>query len=118
MLQMGPVLRVVHPASATEGLRGLAMSRSFGDMWASTCGVTAEPQVFVHKITPEDRYIMCGSDGIWDMISIQEAGELLPRDGDDSKISLAVKNMVDLACSRWKAQGMEADDISFVVIAV
>jgi len=56
VLQMGPVLRVVHPNSAKEGLRGLAMSRSFGDLWASTCGVTAEPQVYVHKISPEDRY--------------------------------------------------------------
>jgi len=53
------------------------------------------------------------------MISPEEAGALVARDGDpNSKISLAVKNMVDLACSRWKQQGMEADDISFVVVVL
>ena len=123
VMQMGPVLRVVHPNSAKEGLRGLAMSRSFGDLWARYIGVVAEPQVYVHKLTSEDRYIMCGSDGVWDMLSVEECGRILPSEkGATSKekalFTVAVKTVVETASSRWKAEGMEADDISFCVISV
>jgi len=122
VMQMGPVLRVVHPSTAGgNNMRGLAMSKSFGDLWAYDIGVVPEPDVFVHPLGPDDRYIMCGSDGIWDMLKLADVAKFLPSETDDSNtgdLSRGVKKAVEVAVTEWKSQGMEADDCSLIVIAV
>ena len=52
---------------------GLAMTRSIGDMAASSVGVTAEPEIKVFpNLTPSDKFIVIASDGIWDRLSNDE----------------------------------------------
>jgi len=116
IMQLGPILRVVHPDTSREGLRGLAMTRSFGDFWAREIGVVPEPDIYIHDIVPGDRYIVCASDGIWDMLSIKEVAAGLPADAEE--LSKNVYKIVENAIGRWKKQGMEADDISLCVVAV
>jgi serine/threonine protein phosphatase PrpC len=57
--------------SDTE-MPGLGMSRSFGDKVASTVGVTWVPEILEKKIEPEDKFIVLGSDGIWEFINNKE----------------------------------------------
>lgn len=45
---------------------GLAMSRSIGDSYAHTFGVSCLPEIVKGKISPEDRFIFMGSDGIYE----------------------------------------------------
>merc|ERR1712125_14668 len=57
------------------GVPGLAMSRSFGDGCLKSYGVTAEPEV--HEVTSiwqgcRAPLIALASDGIWDVITIEE----------------------------------------------
>jgi len=69
-MQMGPVMRVVQPTEGTDGsVRGLAMTRSFGDIWAENIGVIPEPDVFMYKRCDHDRYLVAASDGMWDMMT-------------------------------------------------
>ena len=48
---------------ATRDLPGLSMTRALGDQMGHSIGVIAEPEVTMHEIQPEDRYIIVCSDG-------------------------------------------------------
>ena len=50
---------------------GLACSRAFGDKMAVEVGVTHKPDVTMHTLTPQDRYLIVASDGVWELISSQ-----------------------------------------------
>ena len=57
-MQMGPVMRVVQQTEGADGaVRGLAMTRSFGDCWAENIGVTADPDVYIYKRSDHDRSV-------------------------------------------------------------
>lgn len=44
-----------------------------GDTSAKTCGVISEPEVSVTQLNMNDKYILLGTDGLWDGITIEEA---------------------------------------------
>lgn len=44
---------------------GLAMTRSFGDKAGIKAGTNGEPELIRWKITPEDKFIVVASDGVW-----------------------------------------------------
>ena len=48
------------------------MTRSIGDMAATSVGVTAEPEIKVFNLQPGDKFIVVASDGIWDRLTNQE----------------------------------------------
>jgi len=57
------------------------MTRSFGDQVASTVGVMAEPgkinkikfeEIFEHKLSEEDKFLIVASDGVWEFIESDE----------------------------------------------
>lgn len=56
---------------------GLAMSRSLGDSGAHKVGVSHEPYEYSQSITKDDEFIILGSDGIWDVISFEEAARVM-----------------------------------------
>jgi serine/threonine protein phosphatase PrpC len=57
----------------TQQVPGLAMTRSIGDMAATSVGVTAEPEIKVYpNLSPADKFIVIASDGIWDRLSNEE----------------------------------------------
>ncbi|KAF8065728.1 NHX8 [Scenedesmus sp. PABB004] len=73
---------------------GLAMSRALGDQLAHTVGVSSEPQVAEVSLTPADRLLILASDGVWELMSSQEAVELVgstdtPEDGARLRVLLA-----------------------------
>jgi serine/threonine protein phosphatase PrpC len=46
------------------------MTRSIGDLVAASVGVTSEPEIQVfNQMTPFDKAIVIGSDGLWDRLS-------------------------------------------------
>ena len=53
---------------------GLSTSRSLGDVLAHHIGVTSEPDFKIHDFTnnDSDKFIVMGTDGIWDVINEQE----------------------------------------------
>ena len=62
----------------TKQVPGLAMTRSIGDMAATSVGVTAEPEVKVFpNLSPNDKFIVIASDGIFDRLSNEEIMETI-----------------------------------------
>lgn len=55
-----------------QDIPGLAMTRSFGDEVASSVGVNALPEITEWKLTPEDKFIILASDGVWEFIESEE----------------------------------------------
>ena len=58
----------------TEDVPGLAMTRSIGDMVAGSIGVTWKPEIAIYRLCTEDRVLVVGSDGLWEMISNNTVG--------------------------------------------
>ena len=82
---------------------GLAMTRSIGDMAASSVGVTAEPEIKVfNNLMPHDKFIVVGSDGIWDRLSNQEVMMTIAKQYYQSKdADNACNHLMREAADRW-----------------
>ena len=57
----------------TEGIGpGLAMSRSIGDASAKAIGVCCEPELFEYHLHRDNKFIVIGTDGLWDNLTNEE----------------------------------------------
>jgi serine/threonine protein phosphatase PrpC len=56
---------------------GLAMSRSLGDKLAHSVGVSSLPEVKSYYIKPNDKYIVLGSDGVFEFLSNEEVAKIV-----------------------------------------
>jgi len=56
---------------------GLSISRSIGDLIAHKVGVTSQPNVSIVDLKQEDKFLVVGSDGIWDYVSPEDMVDLL-----------------------------------------
>ena len=53
------------------------MTRSIGDEVAKKVGVSAEAEIIESEFTCEDKFVIIGSDGIWEFMSNQEAVDIV-----------------------------------------
>ena len=82
----------------SDTLPGLAMSRSIGDEKSKQLGVVYEPDLFVYNLRSEHRIIIVGSDGLWNLISYEEAIEIAGKVYDEGKKGEeAVNNLMEIA---------------------
>ncbi|CAD8067011.1 unnamed protein product [Paramecium primaurelia] len=51
----------------------LAVTRAFGDLDLKTVGVSVKPDLKVQEITPQCKYLIMASDGLWDVVDDQKA---------------------------------------------
>ena len=56
---------------------GLAVSRALGDHALKDMGVTAVPECTTQSLTGDDRYVLLASDGVWDVLSLEDAHALV-----------------------------------------
>ncbi|CAN0897180.1 Probable protein phosphatase 2C 73 [Linum grandiflorum] len=94
---------------------GLAMSRAFGDYCIKDFGLISEPEVILRHISSRDRFVILATDGVWDVISNQEAVEIVSSVSDRSK---AAERLVKAAANGWRKRrkGIAMDDISVVCL--
>ncbi|KAI3972003.1 hypothetical protein MKX01_030204 [Papaver californicum] len=94
---------------------GLAMSRSFGDYCVKDYGVTSVPEVTQRRITTKDQCVVLATDGVWDVISNEEAVRIVSSTPDRGK---SAKRLVECAVKAWKRKrrGIAIDDISAVCL--
>ena len=60
-----------------ENIPGLAMSRAFGDGVAVRAGVTSIPEIREFDPSPHDKFIVIGSDGVWEFIPNEAVVEII-----------------------------------------
>jgi len=98
-----------------EDSPGLAMSRAFGDYCIKDFGLISMPEVTQRQITTRDQFVVLASDGVWDVVSNQEAVQIVSTTEDRAK---AAKKLVECAVKAWKRKrrGIAVDDISAICL--
>ncbi|XVF41826.1 hypothetical protein PTKIN_Ptkin01aG0311600 [Pterospermum kingtungense] len=94
---------------------GLAMSRAFGDYCIKDYGLISVPEVTQRHITSSDQFVVLATDGVWDVISNQEAIQIVSSTPDKAK---AAKHLVQCAVHAWKKKrkNIAMDDISAICL--
>ena len=101
-----------------QGIPGLAMTRSFGDIVGSTVGVLSEPEIKCFNYEKIDKFIVIGSDGLWEYLSCEEVVNIV---GEFYKINnlnsdAAIMKLYQIARKKWlEIQGC-IDDISIIIL--
>ena len=95
---------------------GLAMSRSFGDEMGHSIGVVVDPEILEHFFDKEDKFIVLGSDGIWEFISNEEVVEIVKEYYLQNNIEGAIEHLYNEASKRWLMEEEVIDDITVIII--
>ncbi|KAJ7955155.1 putative Protein phosphatase 2c [Quillaja saponaria] len=106
------VYRVWMPNQETPGL---AVSRAFGDYCVKDFGLISVPDVTHRNLTSGDQFLILATDGVWDVISNQEAVHIVSSAPDKEK---AAKRLVACAKREWKhkKRGIAMDDTSAICL--
>jgi serine/threonine protein phosphatase PrpC len=64
--------KIIREANDDPRINGLAVSRAFGDLDVLPY-VTHVPEIFNYKINTHSKFIIVGCDGVWDVLSSQDA---------------------------------------------
>ncbi|XP_062179771.1 probable protein phosphatase 2C 48 [Phragmites australis] len=94
---------------------GLAMSRAFGDYCVKDYGVISAPEVTQRRISSRDQFVILATDGVWDVISNEEAVQIVAATPDRER---AAKRLVECAVRAWrrKRRGIAVDDCSAICL--
>lgn len=106
------VHRVWQPSRESPGL---AMSRAFGDYCVKDCGVISTPEVTQRRIGASDQFVILATDGVWDVLSNDEAVQIVAGTLDRAK---AAKRLVECAVRAWrrKRRDIAVDDCSAICL--
>ncbi|CAN6337906.1 unnamed protein product [Urochloa humidicola] len=94
---------------------GLAMSRAFGDYSVKDYGVISAPEVTQRRITSRDQFVILATDGVWDVLSNEEAVQIVAGTPEREK---AAKRLVECAVRAWgrRRRGIAVDDCSAICL--
>lgn len=121
----GPVRR----STVIDQIPFLAVARALGDLWSydffsGEFVVSPEPDTSVHILDPQKhKYIILGSDGLWNMIPPQDAISMC-QDQEEKKYLMGdhgqscAKMLVNRALGRWRQRMLRADNTSAIVICI
>lgn len=93
---------------------GCAFSRSIGDAVGKSVGVTAEPELLEWSITPDDRFAVIASDGVFEFITSQGVVDMISK---YDNILEAAKHVVAESYRLWLTYDDRTDDITIIIIA-
>jgi len=118
ILQMGGKIKRLHYHDVSVGPYrvwgndegpGIAVSRSLGDLRAKEVGVIWEPEIDKVELKGNDRYIVIASDGLWDLMEVEEVSKFLSewdeKGNDRAKSSEA---LVLEARTRWEQMNFKS----------
>jgi serine/threonine protein phosphatase PrpC len=96
---------------------GLAMTRSIGDMAATTVGVIARPEItYFPNLTANDKFIVIASDGLWDRLTNFEIMSIIASQYYKTKdADGAVNHLTRESVDRWQREQGMVDDITIIV---
>jgi serine/threonine protein phosphatase PrpC len=94
---------------------GLAMSRALGDYCVKDHGVISAPEVTQRRIRGRDQFVILATDGVWDVVTNDEAVQIVAATPDREK---AAKRLVKCAVRAWgrKRPGIAIDDCSAICL--
>ena len=106
-------LRIKHP---NLNIPGLKITRCFGYKDWNNIGVICEPEIHFIKNEERFKFIIIGSDSLWEVINYQEAVDIVAKYYDSKDVKNAVKDLVKIAKVNSLKKKDSIDDISVIVI--
>lgn len=93
---------------------GLNITRSLGDDHDKKYGLNGEPDFFDQSLLGWN-YVLFGSDGVFDYVSLEEITQIL---GQATSLSEKNASIVELARKAWirKSSGQYVDDITSILV--
>ena len=95
---------------------GLSLTRSIGDLEGEKIGIISEPDIVVKKIDSTCKYIVMGSDGLWDVIKPYDVRRIVTPFFNRNDPKGACQALLKTASKKWDKEGCDRDDITIIVI--
>ena len=95
---------------------GLAMSRSIGDLIASSVGVIPEPEITEYVINSFTRYIVIASDGVWEFLENEAVMKIANKYYDNNDAIGLCDTVVAESTKWWEKEDVVVDDITIVAV--
>jgi serine/threonine protein phosphatase PrpC len=92
------------------------MTRSLGDQVASSVGVTHEPEILEYTVTPDDKFLVLASDGVFEHVANEDVLRTVVPYWKTGNVNGACQALTELARTRWLAKGPAIDDITAIVV--
>ena len=99
-----------------QDMPGLAMSRSLGDEIAHSIGVSCDPEVSRFNLSPDDKFMVIASDGVWEFLSNEEIGKIVWPFFLKNSPEQAGNAIVRAAAQQWRKKDTVIDDITCITI--
>ena len=95
---------------------GIAMSRSIGDLLASTLGVIPEPEFIETEIDKDTKFIVLASDGVWEFLDNQKVKDLVLPFYKKNDPEGACKILISESTKWWNEEDIVVDDITVICL--
>jgi len=95
---------------------GLAVSRSLGDGAGRRLGVIADPVITQHTLQEDDRFVIIGTDGLWDSIDNEEVVAMVSKQVQRGFHKVAVQALTEAV--RQEEEGELGDDTTMVLLVL
>ena len=100
-----------------KDMPGLAMTRSFGDYYASTAGTISEPEISEYYFNSGDRFLILASDGLFEFISNEDIVNYVKDFYIQDDIVGCCEYLYKESSRRWiKEEEDTIDDITIIVV--
>ena len=100
-----------------KDMPGLAMTRSFGDNFASIAGTICEPEIKEHILVREDKFIVLASDGLFEFISSEEVGNIVKGYYEKNDIVGCCEYLYKESYRKWLCEEEDTvDDITIILV--
>ena len=97
---------------------GLAISRSLGDKIAEKIGVISEPEFIEAEINKNSKYIIMGSDGVFEYLTNNDILEISNKYLNNDNLQKACKIIVEKAATLFRQKENRVDDITINIINI
>jgi len=98
--------------SKTEDGPGLAVARTLGDLLGHSIGVSCEPEITYKLLDNDDKFMVIGSDGIWDVMNSAEVIGFVFEKGETINKEKLPETLVIEARNRWEVINMYKQKLS------
>ena len=97
---------------------GLCLTRSIGDILGEEVGIISEPDIIIKNIDSTCKFIVLGSDGLWDMIKPYDIQRIVNPYFNKGDPEGACNALLKRANKMWEKDESERDDITIIVIFI
>ena len=95
---------------------GIAMSRSIGDLIATTLGVIPEPKFLEQNIDKDTKFMVVASDGVWEFLENETVKDIVMPYYLKNDPNGACKELIKKSTEWWNKEDIVVDDITVVIV--